>query len=588
MHFPKNFVCATLVGLTAVTACGDSSGPTEAQKAVSPDLSTLTVGKTRTLTLAQLPNGLIVPKGGSGATYLVTVTNLSVVDTGTIPQYAASGDVVTDGPALRASLQPSRAPVTSWSTFPVLRRNVGGVRRATGLAGMRAEARFRDFTRRDIAPVFRRAVQHRIARSLSPARRQTVNPPAVGDKLALRTPVNGCDTPLATTTAYVKAVSNRAIVLSDSASPANGFTDSDFQNIASEFDQLTYATVTSNFGAPTDFDDNGRVMIYFTPFINSLSTTDPSQGFVGGAFFLGDLLDPTDCPESNDGEIFYLVTPDPTGSITQPFTREDVIDGAFGTMAHEFVHMINAGHKILDPNATTTEAPWLDEGLAHMSEHVVGRAAIGATGNTVLDVNTLANVSDSLWYAYFSENFGRAYFYLLRPDTTGAIVNENRIESSLAARGAIWSLLQFAEDQYANGNRSAFTQALTLSSDTGIVNLLARVGVPLDTLLTHWHAALTAESQTITGLNGAFGYNSYEWGDIFTHLTGGPFDSPTYPLTITLVDGSSTLPSIGVPGSSAASFRIVQSSSKARHVRFTKSGGTTLDPNIRVTITRVH
>lgn len=579
MVLPKILTVCGLLATGTVCACGDASGPTNAEKAVSPNLGTLGIGQTRTLTLAQASGGLIVPKGNSGALYLVTLTNLSTVDTGIVPQYTSTGDVIPSNVApLGAGVTAS--PVLSRLRHPLETRPR---REPFGPARMRAETMFRRFTMRDVAPVFQRSPQLRLARA--PGLRRDVQVPQVGDKIAVQTPVNGCEDPVATT-AYVKAVSTHAIVLSDSASPAGGFTSQDFTNIANQFDQLTYATVTNNFGTPTDIDGNGgRVFIYFTPYINSLSPTDASQGYVGGGFFAGDLLPSTVCPSSNNGEIFYLVTPDPSGLITQAFSREDVYDVAFGTMAHEFVHMINAGHKLNDPNATSFEVAWMDEGLAHMSEHIVGRAAAGLSNNVRLDVNTLAYLPDSLWYAYFGENFERAYEYLSRPDTTGPIVNEDRAENSLAARGAVWSLLQFADDQYSHGDRSAFTRALTLSSDTGLVNLLAQVGVPIDTVLTHWHGALAAESQTIVGLNSGFSYNSYFWGDIFSDLQGP--NGYIYPLPMTVLTGTTAV-SAGIPGSSAASFRVIQSSTATRHVQFVGTGGAVADPDIRITITRVH
>ena len=93
--------------------------------------------------------------------------------------------------------------------------------------------------------------------------------PVPGDSLNLRVPnadsTNLC-THYFTVRAVVKAVGTHAIVVQDTAAPANGFTPADFAAVSSEVDTYTYPTDTSYFGRPTDLDNNGHVFILFMQF----------------------------------------------------------------------------------------------------------------------------------------------------------------------------------------------------------------------------------------------------------------------------------------------------------------------------------
>ena len=98
-------------------------------------------------------------------------------------------------------------------------------------------------------------------------------------------------------TGRVVAISNRAIVVSDTANPANGFTTQDYQFFGAMFDTLVYPVDTLNFGDPTDIDKNQHVILFFTRAVNEL--TPPNQTFyVGGFFFSRDLF-----PTTNGGAV---------------------------------------------------------------------------------------------------------------------------------------------------------------------------------------------------------------------------------------------------------------------------------------------
>src|SRR5205814_7624907 len=116
-----------------------------------------------------------------------------------------------------------------------------------------------------------------------------------------------------TTTGTVKSVGRRATIIMDNTSDQTAFSTSDFNAIATEFDDVVYPTDSSYFGKPTDIDSNNHVVLYYTPQVNKLTPAGQSS-FIGGFFFAGDLFPITTCAQSNVGEIFYLLAPDPAGT----------------------------------------------------------------------------------------------------------------------------------------------------------------------------------------------------------------------------------------------------------------------------------
>jgi hypothetical protein len=171
--------------------------------------------------------------------------------------------------------------------------------------------------------------------------------PQIGDLIKLNTnSSSGCSNPNVRT-ARVVAITNRAIVVSDTANPANGFTTEDYQSFGSTFDTLVYPVDTLNFGNPTDIDNNQHVILFFTRAVNEL--TPPNQTFfVGGFFFSRDLFPLTTagtlqgCAGSNFAEMFYLLVPDPAGIVNQNVRTVDFVKSTtVGTLAHEFQHLIN-------------------------------------------------------------------------------------------------------------------------------------------------------------------------------------------------------------------------------------------------------
>ena len=399
--------------------------------------------------------------------------------------------------------------------------------------------------------------------------------PVVGEKTSFKVP-KSCSN-FTTVTATARFISNRAIIYTDDAAPAGGFTDTDFQEIGTEFDNLIYPTDVDYFGTPLDLDNNGRVIILYTAEVNKLTpASPPGGGFVGGFFFAGDLFPATgqgSCAQSNVAEIFYLLAPDPDGTInTNTRTTAKVRQGTRGTIAHEFQHMINASERIRSPILQDFEDVWLDEALAHFAEDLNGRILKGLneTGNYTSS-QTLTNTND--YNAFFFQNFARFQRYLQNPGPNSPI--SATADSSLAARGAAWALLRYTADHYApGGNIKAFIRALAGGPTTGVNNLLTRAGgVPFDTLMAGWLVANYADDAGIPGLATKYTYKTYDIRSNVSRIA----TNQVYPLALQDLSGSGVVVSnVQVRSGSGYYFRFTRAASgPARSFRLLNTDGIT-------------
>src|SRR5690606_21757722 len=133
--------------------------------------------------------------------------------------------------------------------------------------------------------------------------------PAVGDTLHLNAnAIVGCASP-DLRVGRVEAVTDRAIVLADTANPAGGFTRDEYRAFGAAFDTLVWPVNVRNFGEPGDLDANSRVLVFFTRAVNELSGAG-SSSVVAGFFFGRDLRARSSCAGSNQAEMFYMLVPD--------------------------------------------------------------------------------------------------------------------------------------------------------------------------------------------------------------------------------------------------------------------------------------
>jgi len=119
--------------------------------------------------------------------------------------------------------------------------------------------------------------------------------------------------------------------------------------LTNEFDTVIYPTNTGIFGSEPDVDGDPRITILLLDIEDGY---DGTGGFIAGYFHSVNEFDTTN---SNLREMFYLdVDPGQPGS-TQ----------SFGTLAHEFQHMIHFNQDI-------NESTWINEGCSTLAEFLCG------------------------------------------------------------------------------------------------------------------------------------------------------------------------------------------------------------------------
>jgi hypothetical protein len=314
----------------------------------------------------------------------------------------------------------------------------------------------------------------------------------VGDLLKLNTnAIDFCDNP-DVRTGRVAAVTDKAIIVADTGNPAGGFTDADYRSIGITFDTLVDPLDRAAFGAPSDIDNNGRVIVFFTRAVNE-RTAQGSSSVVLGLFYARDLYPktggPIPCSASNVAEMFYLLVPDPNGVVNgNKRTTAQVLTFTNGTVAHEYQHLINASRRMyVNGGGTTTEESWLNEGLSHIAEQLAFFKSSGRSPRQNLDNSGFSDpVFASAFSTYENNNFNRYKAYLARPEQQ-APIGFDSFDDDLPTRGAIWSFLRFAADHLpAPSQENNFWFNLVNTKATGVANLTAALGQPPNSLLRDW------------------------------------------------------------------------------------------------------
>jgi hypothetical protein len=377
--------------------------------------------------------------------------------------------------------------------------------------------------------------------------------PQIGDLMNLNTNSSSACVSAKVRTGRVVAVTNRALVVSDTANPTNGFTTQDYQFFGNMFDTLVYPVDTLNFGSPTDIDNNQRVILFFTRAVNEL--TPPNQSFyVGGFFFSRDLF-PTSavgivqgCASSNHAEMFYLLVPDPAGIVNQNVRTADFVRTAtVGTLAHEFQHLINASRHLYVNISSTFEDTFLDEGLAHEAEELTFYRASGLAPQQNITYQVIQS-SQQTQIAF--DNFGSANFRRLREFLTNPLTNSPYASNAnITTRGAIWSFLRYAADRRGGAESQMwFKLANPPPGIHGLLNLAGAITPDLSGWVHDWSVANYADD-FIPGTQPVYMHPSWNVRSMVSAVNEGMWALSTQQLDTT------NITSVGIGDGSAAYLR---------------------------------
>ncbi len=445
---------------------------------------------------------------------------------------------------------------------PVAARGDGGFERALRLRERRELAPHVDAARARFGTVGRGA--DNVMAGMVAAQ---VAPPAVGSLVSLNAQaLSACSQPN-TRTGRVVAVSDRAIIVADTANPSGGYTDEEYRAIAATFDTLTYPLDVEYFGEPTNIGGTGRITLFYTRAVNQL--TPRGAGFVvGGFFFARDLYPKTArdglpaCASSNERELMYLLVADPTGQVNGNVrNKTDVTRLNRTTLAHELQHLINAGRRLyVTAGARPNEEVWLDEGLAHTAEELLYYRLAGFTSRENLGLSQVAPnpTRAELFTSYAAQNFARWAGYLRAPEGQSPYAPND----SLATRGASWHFLRYAAGRQGNGE-AAFYRQLVSGPQTGLANLTSAIpGGALGPWLRDWAVSVFADDLA-SSLAPEYTMPSWNFRSILPALTVSGQPLGGYPLAtrtwasnvarrVTLTGGGSSYLRFTVPNGQRA------------------------------------
>lgn len=316
----------------------------------------------------------------------------------------------------------------------------------------------------------------------------------VGQQVTVNTSLESCGTP-SNRTGRVVAVGQRAVVLADVTNPAGGLTDAEYTSFAAGFDTLVYPVITQAFGEPRDVDGNSKVVIFYTSAVNAL-TPQGSSSYVGGFFHPRDLFPTRDedglaaCQGSNYAEMFYMLVPDPQGSVNgNAFPKAMVLQTSLGTIAHEFQHLINASRRLYVVETTHwNEETWLNEALSHVAEELMFYRASGLAPrqNIGIDQVQLSGRVNTAYGSYMDQNIRRYQRYLEDNEGQSPYDASADDENDLATRGAGWAFLRYAADHRASGTDADLWRDLVEGSVTGFANLQQALGVDPRPIVRDW------------------------------------------------------------------------------------------------------
>ncbi len=396
-----------------------------------------------------------------------------------------------------------------------------------------------------------------------------VQPVEVGHQRTFRVCESSCSS-FASVQAEARFVGSHAAIYVDGAAPASGFSQAEVDSLGRMFDNHLYEVATRAFGAESDIDGNGVVIILLTPAVNRLTPTEQCATSVIMGYFFGALdLNPAqrNNPNSNRGEIFYSLTPDPTGSVTCTLTRDQLLRMIPVTFVHEFQHMISYNQHVL-MRGGPQEVLWLNEALSHLAEDLAARRFL--------------HQGSGAEFQFFSRgNLANAYGFLRDPEPSFVLPSMG--VGTLPERGAGWLFIRWLVDQH----YPWITRELVETGRTGAANVEAVVGEPFGRLLWQWLLATYVSDLPEFEPPQRLTYTSWDLRSAFASLHESfpdRFDRP-FPIDPPVFDrGSFDLN--GVLRSGSGIFVIVRQEPHGNGfaVQLTSTGGAPLSEQIRGTI----
>ncbi len=261
--------------------------------------------------------------------------------------------------------------------------------------------------------------------------------------------------------------------------------DTDVQAQCASFDRVV-AREQEMLGEASDINGDGRVAVLMSPQVNRIGAA--GGGVVTGFFLSSDLHSRSSSnPVSNEREMLYLMVPDTGARYGVAISRELALQNLIpAVLPHELQHAISYNQHVL-VRGGAPERSWLNEGISHLMEDVLGEG---------------------------QENPSRYEVYLQNPSAFGLVTPGS---PGLAERGGIFLLLRYLFEQYA-GDGQQFLRDLVNTSRSGVENLEAAFASKdptfdrMSEFLLRFSAVLALNGSGVTR-DPRYGFAARQWQD---------------------------------------------------------------------------
>jgi hypothetical protein len=327
-------------------------------------------------------------------------------------------------------------------------------------------------------------------------------------------------TDFASSVARLRYIGDHILVYVDDKTIAP-FTEPELKRLGDLFDRTLYPLDASTFGAESDIDGNGRVIVLMTPIVNALTPRNEcsAEGFVPGFFYGFDLASRSS--NSNRGEIFYTFVPDPAGTFSCAHSANEVRRISPRTFIHELQHMISYNQHVLARRGSDEDV-WLNEGLSHIAEELGARyydaRYPAGTGRSIPGQLLPDSAVD-----FIRGNLENAYAYL-------SSLSDNSVTTyqgfgTLEERGATWLFLRWLATQKGEGVFARLVQ----TSRTSRRNVEEVSGETFAGLFGDFGIALYADS--VPGTRRSLVSTRYQLGNrTLRELLARTLGRPVFPL----------------------------------------------------------
>lgn len=506
--------------LILVSACG-SDAPTTPNPGTSFTINPCGAAGTLQVTVATSTRadcgggGTTVTLAGNGASYLI------------VPQFASdqgANTAVSYTLASSASVSASRSPVGGISAS-LMRGSGAGL--LPPVRNMAAQHAAEDLLRTRAAQRgYGATIRTRLQAPTATILRAVVPPPATGSLRTFRVVSSFTTNAYKTVGAKLAYGGDNILIYIDTLAPANGFTGTQLSDFGKLFDQTLYPIDTTAFGSPVDLDGNGRVVMLMSPVVNADSPAAQcaTQGFVAGFINTEDFNGPND-PNSNQGEVFFTIVPDPNATASCAHTVQDIGANVPATFLHELQHLIFFSQHVIISGAPQGSSA-LDEGLSIVAEELGSKYYEDKCPPPSCRTNPQQLFPDSA-QGFLGSFLYDSYQYAPHPDTASITLHEDD-QNGFDWRGGNWLLVRWLGDQFGTG---VFRKLLKTTTN-GVANVEQATGQTFGTLFANFGVSLYTDSlpglaRTTAPASNRFSTRNVKaiWARLFT--TSGGTDIPT-------------------------------------------------------------